>query len=118
MGVEKRSNAYHDDKLCCASCCSCSLSSVFLAKLQSETTVEPIAQQQQIEKRLSPLRSSPNDLMVRAEMSTTRAYERAQFIRPQAVCRFMAKATAYYRRRRFILVPKFRHFSNNKNINK
>jgi len=85
MGVEKRSNAYHDDELCCASSCSCSLSSVFLARLQSETTVEPIAQQQQIEKRLSPLRSSPNDLLVHAEMSTTRAYERAQFIRPQAV---------------------------------
>jgi hypothetical protein len=88
MSVEKRSNVYHDDKLCCASCCSCSLSSLFLTKLRSETTVQSIAQQQQIEKRLSPQRSSPNDLMVHAEMSTTRAYERAKFIRPQAVCLF------------------------------
>jgi hypothetical protein len=66
-------------------------------------------------KRLSPLRSLPNDLMVPAEMST-RAYERAKFILWLFVC-FMAKAIAYYRRRRFILVPKFRHFSKNININ-
>ncbi len=52
MSVEKRSNVYHDDKLCCASCCSCSLSSLFLAKLQSETTGQSIAQQQQIEKEI------------------------------------------------------------------
>jgi hypothetical protein len=49
MSVEKRSNVYHDDKICCASCCSCSLSSLFLAKLHGETTVQSIAQQQQIE---------------------------------------------------------------------
>jgi hypothetical protein len=43
---------YHDDKLCC---CSCSLSSLFLAKLQGETTVQSIAQQQQqIEEIVAP----------------------------------------------------------------
>jgi hypothetical protein len=74
---------------CCASCCSCSLSSLFLAKLQSETTLQSIAQQQQIEEIVATelITERPNGACS-AEMSTTRAYERAQFIRPQAVCLF------------------------------